>query len=160
MYWGPRPHKVAPEELTTRSAERDLQLARLQWKTLAAGVSRLTTPDPVLDRIVAKAMLDGYFLTKRWQNRYIVFDSVCYRCQWDDASTKWFYALDLMGDHATAEPLLDTVFARQGQRKPTGTRTQRRMFLRRDEYRARRQRGLLDEPATAGRCGPWPSTPG
>ena len=73
-------------------------------------------------------MLDGYFLTKRWNGQYIVFDSVCYRCQWDDASTKWFYALDLMGDHATAGRLLDTVFARQGQRKPAGTRTREGCF--------------------------------
>ena len=41
---------------------------------------------------------------------------------------KWFYALDLMGDHTTAERLLDTVFARQGQRKPAGTRTREGCF--------------------------------
>jgi hypothetical protein len=128
IFWGPRPPKVAAEELTARSAERDLALARAQWKALSAGVSRLATPDPVLDSIFAKAMLDGYFLTKRWDGRYIVFDSVCYRCQWDDASTKWFYALDVMGDHHTAERLLDTVFARQGQRKPAGTRTREGCF--------------------------------
>ena len=53
---------------------------------------------------------------------------VCYRCQWDDSSTKWFYALDLMGDHATAGRLLDTVFWRQGQRKPPGTHTHEGCF--------------------------------
>ena len=90
---------MAAEELTARSPEQAFATARSTWKTLAAGVSRLTTPDAVLNRIAAKAMLDGYFLTKRWNGRWIVFDSVCYRCQWDDSSTKWFYALDLMGDH-------------------------------------------------------------
>ena len=82
----------------------------------------------MLDRIATKAMLDGYFLTKRWNGRYIVFDSVCYRCQWDDSSTKWFYALDLMGDNATAGKLLDTVFWRQGQRKPLGMHTHEGCF--------------------------------
>ena len=91
-------------------------------------VSRFTTPDAVLNRIVDKGMLDGYFLTKRWNGQWIVFDSVCYRCQWDDSSTKWFYALDLMGDHATASKLLDTVFARQGKRKPAGMRTREGCF--------------------------------
>ena len=95
---------------------------------LSQSVRRFVTPDSILNRIVDKAMLDGYFLTKRWNGRSIVFDSVCYRCQWDDASTKWFYALDLMGDHATSRRLLDTVFARQGQRKPAGTRTREGCF--------------------------------
>jgi hypothetical protein len=122
------PPKVAPEELTTRSVEGDLAAARSAWNGLSAPVRRFVTPDSALNRIVEKAMLDGYFLTKRWSGRYIVFDSVCYRCQWDDASTKWFYALDLMGDHATAGKLLDTVFARQGQRKPVGTRTREGSF--------------------------------
>ena len=120
--------KVAAEELTGRTPEHAFELARTTWKALSAGVSRLTTPDAMLNRIAAKAMLDGYFLTKRWNGRYIVFDSVCYRCQWDDSSTKWFYALDLMGDHATAARLLDTVFARQGQRKPLGMRTREGCF--------------------------------
>ena len=128
------PPKVAAEELTGRTPEHAFEIARTTWKTLAAGVSRLTTPDNVLNRITAKAMLDGYFLTKRWHGRWIVFDSGCYPCQWDSCSTNWFYALDLMGDHATASRLLDTVFARQGQRKPTGMRSPRGLFLRRDQY--------------------------
>ena len=99
------------------------------WQGLADPIRRrFVTPDAALNRIMCKAMLDGYFLTKRWDGRYIVFDSVVYRCQWDDASTKWFYALDLMGDHETSRRLLDTVFARQGQRKPTGTRTREGCF--------------------------------
>ncbi|MBE7559604.1 hypothetical protein HS125_11885 [bacterium] len=73
-------------------------------------------------------MLDGCFLTKKWNGRDIVFDSVNYRCQWDDSSAKWFYALDLWGDHETSERLLDTVFARQGQRKPAGARTREGCF--------------------------------
>ena len=120
--------QVKAEELTARSPEHDLALARSTWKTLAAGVSRLKTPDALLNNMAAKAMLDGYFLTKRWNGRYIVFDSVCYRCQWDDSSTKWFYALDLMGDHQTAGRLLETVFWRQGQRKPLGTHTHEGCF--------------------------------
>ena len=120
--------QVKAEELTARSPEHDLALARSTWKTLSTGVSRLTTPDAVLNHIATKAMLDGYFLTKRWNGRYIVFDSVCYRCQWDDSSTKWFYALDLMGNHRTAGRLLETVFWRQGQRKPLGTHTREGCF--------------------------------
>jgi hypothetical protein len=127
-HWKADPPKVAPEELTARSAEEDLAAAHSAWKGLSLGVRRFVTPDSTLNRIVDKAMLDGYFLTKRWNGRYIVFDSVCYRCQWDDASTKWFYALDLMGDHATSGRLLDTVFARQGQRKPAGTRAREGCF--------------------------------
>jgi hypothetical protein len=73
-------------------------------------------------------MLDGYFLTKRWNGNYIEFDSVCYPCQYDDASAKWIYALDLMGDHTTSERLLDTIFSRQGKRKPAGTRTREGCF--------------------------------
>ncbi len=127
-HWNAAPPRVAPEELTTRSAEKDLEAARSAWKALSAGVARFVTPDSTLNRILDKAMLDGYFLTKRWNGRYIIFDSVCYRCQWDDASTKWFYALDLMGDHVTSGRLLDTVFARQGKRKPAGTRTREGCF--------------------------------
>ena len=128
-YWpSGTPPKVAPDELTSRSAEKDLASAQSAWKGLSPGVRRFVTPDSTLNRIVDKAMLDGYFLTKRWNGQYIVFDSVCYRRQWDDASTKWFYALDLMGDHATSGRLLDTVFARQGQRKPAGARTREGCF--------------------------------
>ena len=124
LHWGPAPRPpVAREALTGKSPERALISARAIWSALSRQVSRFDTPDQTLNNIVNKAMLDGYFLTKRWNGKYIVFDSVNYRCQWDDSCTKWFYALDLMGDHATAERLLDTVFARQGQRKPAGTRT-------------------------------------
>ncbi len=125
------PHRrpeSSPTNCLRRSAETDLEAARTAWKARAATVSRFITPDAVLNRIVDKGMLDGYFLTKRWNGQWIVFDSVCYRCQWDDASTKWFYALDLMGDHATAAKLLDTVFARQGKRKPAGMRTREGCF--------------------------------
>ena len=159
-YWSGVPFKVAAEDLTARSPEHAFATARTTWKSLSAGVSRLTTPDDILNRIAAKAMLDGYFLTKRWNGHYIVFDSGCYPCQWDSCSTNWFYALDMMGDHATAARLLDTVFARQGQRKPAGMRTPRGMLLRRDEYKTGRQRRLLESPATAGPFGRWPSTPG
>lgn len=120
LHWGPLPVRVSAEELTTRSAERDLERARAVWEGLRAGIDVFETPDTLLNRIVTKAMLDGYFLTKRWDGRLIVFDSVCYRCQWDDASAKWFHALDLMGDHVTAERLLETVFERQGRRRPAG----------------------------------------
>jgi hypothetical protein len=128
LYWSGAPPKVAAEELTSRSPEQALDRARSTWGALAAAVSRVKTPDAVLNRVAAKAMLDGYFLTKRWNGRDIVFDSICYRCQWDDSSTKWFYALDLMGDHATAGKLLETVFARQGQRKPAGTHSHEGCF--------------------------------
>jgi hypothetical protein len=127
-YWDSSPPAVAPEELTGRSFEEGLRKARAAWKALLDKVSRFSTPDPLLDRIAAKALLDGYFLTKRWDGRTIVFDSVPYRCQWDDASTKWFQALDLVGDHDMAERLLDTVFERQGRRKPAGTRTREGCF--------------------------------
>jgi hypothetical protein len=129
IHWGPSPQAAAaPEELTGKSPEPALESARATWKELSRKVSHFATPDQVLNNIVSKAMLDGYFLTKRWNGSYIVFDSVCYRCQWDDSSTKWFYALDLVGDHTTTERLLDTVFARQGQRKPAGTRTHEGCF--------------------------------
>ena len=127
-HWRGVAPKVAAEELTRRAPEQAFATARSTWKTLAAGVSRLTTPDSVLNRITAKAMLDGYFLTKRWNGRWIVFDSGGYRCQWDSCSTNWFYALDLMGDHQTAGRLLDTVFWRQGKRKPAGMRTHEGCF--------------------------------
>jgi hypothetical protein len=128
-HWGPSVQAaVPPEELTERSPEEASKSARARWAALSSQVSRFITPDQDVNNIVNKAMLDGYFLTKRWNGQYIVFDSICYRCQWDDASTKWFYALDLMGDHATSERLLDTVFARQGKRKPAGTRTREGCF--------------------------------
>ncbi len=129
LHWGPGPQvTVAADKLSQRSADRALKAARVAWSSLGGEVQPFVTPDRVLNNIVKKAMLDGYFLTKRWNGNYIVFDSVCYRCQWDDSSTKWFYALDLMGDHVTPERLLDTVLARQGQRKPVGTRTHEGCF--------------------------------
>jgi hypothetical protein len=129
LHWGAPPQPpVAPEALTGKSPENVLMSARATWAALSQQVSRFVTPDQTLNNIVNKAMLDGYYLTKRWNGKYIVFDSVNYRCQWDDSSTKWFYALDLMGDHATSERLLDTVFARQGQREPAGTRTHKGCF--------------------------------
>lgn len=128
MYWTSRPATVSADELTSPSADEAHQRARSTWKSLSEGVSRFNTPDDFLDRIAAKAMLDGYFLTKRWNGQYIVFDAVNYRCQWDSSSTNWFYALDLMGDHRTAARLLDTVLTRQGERKPAGTRTREGCF--------------------------------
>jgi len=129
LHWGPSPQPiVAAEEIAKRSADGAMQAAKATWSSFHGRVQRFVTPDQNLNNIVAKAMLDGYFLTKRWNGEYIVFDSVCYRCQWDDSSTKWIYALDLMGDHRTSERLLDTVFARQGQRKPAGTRTHEGCF--------------------------------
>jgi hypothetical protein len=128
LHWGPRFVKVAAEELTGRSAGLDFAKARSGWDSLATKLNCFETPDLMLNRIVTKAMLDGCFLTKRWDGRHIVFDSVCYRCQWDDASAKWFYALDLMGDHATSAKLLDTLFARQGQRKPAGAQSSEGCF--------------------------------
>lgn len=129
MHWGSAPQPpVAAEAIANRSFDEGLRRVHERWLSLARGISRFETPDGVLDNIYRKAMLDGYFLTKRWNGRSIVFDSVSYRCQWDDASTKWFYALDLLGDHATSARLLDTVFARQGERKPAGTRTREGCF--------------------------------
>ena len=129
IHWGPSPQSpVAAEDLSRRSAERALESVRATWNALSSSMQRFMTPDQVLNNIVNKAMLDGHFLTKRWNGQYIVFDSVCYRCQWDDSSMKWVYALDLMGDHRTAERLLDTVFSRQGQRKPDGTQTHEGCF--------------------------------
>ena len=158
-YWSGVPFKVAAEELTARSPEQAFAMARTTWKTLSAGVSRLTTPDDMLNRIAAKAMLDGYFLTKRWNGRWIVFDSGCYPCQWDSCSTNWFYALDLMGDHATAGRLLDTVFARQGQRKPAGMRTHDGCFS--DVTNIAHDGSAASWSACNGwACGRWPSTPG
>jgi len=119
---------VAPEQLTGRRFDASLKKVVAGWGALANAAARFKTPDARLNRILTKAVLDGHFLTKRWDGRHIVFDSVTYRCQWDDASTKWFYALDLMGDHRTAQLLLDTVFERQGQRKPAGTRTHEGCF--------------------------------
>jgi hypothetical protein len=129
FHWGPGPQAaVAADELSKRSADRALAAARATWSSHLGQVQRFVTPDPVLNNLVNKALLDGYFLTKRWNGQYIAFDSVIYRCQWDDSSAKWFYALDLMGDHLTSARLLDTVFARQGQRKPAGTRTHEGCF--------------------------------
>jgi hypothetical protein len=129
LHWGPSPQPtVGADEISKRSADAAMQAASAAWGSLHVGVQRFVTPDQLLNNIVDKAMLDGYFLTKRWNGQYIVFDSVCYRCQWDDSSTKWFYTLDLMGDHQTSERLLDTVFARQGQRRPLGTRTHEGCF--------------------------------
>jgi hypothetical protein len=126
--WKAEPVHVSPEELLRRSAEKDREEALQEWRSLARGIARFSTPDDVLNRLCVKAMLDGYNLTKRWNGKWICIDSVCYRRQWDDTSTKWFYALDLMGDHATSQRLLDTVFARQGNRKPAGTRTREGCF--------------------------------
>lgn len=129
LHWPATPQAaVSAEDLSRRSAEKALDAARTNWRSLHGQVSRFVTPDAVLNNIVNKAMLDGYFLTKRWNGKYIVFDSVCYRCQWDDSSTKWFYALDLMGDHVTSARLLDTVLARQGQRRPLGTHSREGCF--------------------------------
>jgi hypothetical protein len=128
LHWSASPPRVSSDELLRRSVEADLEAAQTAWRTRSVAVSRFVTPDAVLNRLVDKGMLDGYYLTKRWNGQWIVFDSVCYRCQWDDASTKWFYALDLMGDHDMAARLLDTVFARQGKRKPAGMRTREGCF--------------------------------
>lgn len=129
LHWGPGPQVIVkPDTLTKRSPDKALKAASETWAAMSRRISRFETPDAVVNNIVRKAMLDGYFLTKRWEGRHIVFDSVCYRCQWDDSSTKWFYALDLMGDHITSEYLLETVFARQGQRKPDGTHTHKGCF--------------------------------
>ena len=118
------PHApVAPQELTRRSYQESYDKAVARWQALAKNVWRFTTPDPVVNNIARKAMLDGYYLTKRWDGRSIVFDSVVYRCQWDDSSRKWTNALDLMGDHETSAKLIETTLERQGIRKPTGTRT-------------------------------------
>ncbi len=114
---------VTAEELTGKSFERELPIVRQEHARRAGAVSPFETPDRILNHIYTKAMLDGYFLTRRWDKQYIVFDSVIYRCQWDDGCAKWIYALNLMGDHETAGRLLDTIFSRQGQNKPTGTRT-------------------------------------
>jgi hypothetical protein len=129
VHWRPETRPtVAPQELTARSFEKGLCRARAVWSPILEKASRFSTPDPVLDNIYRKALLDGYILTKRWQGRHIVLDSVVYREQFDDASTKWFYTLDLVGDHETSEKLLDTVFERQGQRRPAGTRTREGCF--------------------------------
>lgn len=114
---------VTAEELTRNSFERELQIVKQEHARRAGAISPFETPDRILNNIYTKAMLDGYFLTRRWDKQYVVFDSVIYRCQWDDGCAKWIYALNLMGDHETAGQLLDTIFARQGMNKPTGTRT-------------------------------------
>jgi len=158
IHWGPNPQATVADEISKRSPDRALEAARATWSALSGSVQRFLTPDQVLNNIVNKAMLDGYFLTKRWNGQYIVFDSVCYRCQWDDSSMKWSYALDLMGDHRTSERLLDTVFARQGQRKPASTRTHEGCFS--DVTNTERDGSSASwSPVMAGRCGPWPSMP-
>ena len=128
VHWKAEPVMVAPAELTGRSFEAGLRNSHALWASCPQPSARFETPDPLLNRIIGKAMRDGHYLTKRWDGRYIVFDSAVYRCQWDDASAKWFHALDLMGDHTTSERLLDTVFSRQGSRKPAGTRTREGCF--------------------------------
>lgn len=128
-FWGPKPRApVSPRQLTEKSFDEALKGAQSAWSDQSRRVSRFKTPDTTLNNIVLKAMLDGYRLTKRWNSRYIVFDAPVYLCQWDSCSTNWFYALDLMGDHETSERLLETVFWRQGHRKPTGTRTHQGCF--------------------------------
>ncbi|HEV2328866.1 MAG TPA: hypothetical protein VGY56_08785 [Verrucomicrobiae bacterium] len=121
---------VSTRELTGRSFDRGLRRMRASWEKQSRPVARFETPEADLNNIYRKAMLDGYILTKRWNGDLIVFDSVAtgYRCQWDDSSTKWFYALDVMGDHGTAGRLLHTVFKRQGSRHPNGTRTSQGCF--------------------------------
>ncbi len=114
---------VSAKELTGKTYARELQNIKNRHARQAEKVSRFETPDEILNNIYTKAMLDGYFLTRRWDSQYVVFDSVIYRCQWDDGCAKWIYALNLMGDHETAGRLLDTIFSRQGKNKPTGTRT-------------------------------------
>ncbi|MBN2579853.1 MAG: hypothetical protein JXB10_12770 [Pirellulales bacterium] len=114
---------VAARELTGKNYASELQAARRQHALRAAGAFPFKTPDLMLDHICTKAMLDGYFLTRRWDSQYVVFDSVIYRCQWDDGCAKWINALDKMGDRVTAGRLLETIFSRQGKQKPTGTRT-------------------------------------
>jgi hypothetical protein len=129
-HWKPEPVKVQPKELLrgNRKSEIDWGGMYSVWRDLAKQVQHFRTPDETLNRILVRGMLDGYELTKRWKDQYICIDSVCYRRQWDDTSMKWFYALDLMGDHKTAERLFDTVFARQGKRKPAGTHSHEGCF--------------------------------
>ncbi|HYG35513.1 MAG TPA: hypothetical protein VEC99_12045, partial [Clostridia bacterium] len=62
-HWGPSPVKVAAEKLTKLRPERELAKAKETWLALAGKLNCFETPDPMLNRIVAKAMLDGYFLT-------------------------------------------------------------------------------------------------
>ncbi len=122
------PPRVEASELITRSVEKDRKDTLLEWRNIRNNITNISTPDKVLNRIIQKGMLDGYNLTKRWNGNWICFDSVCYRRQWDDTSAKWIYALDLMGDHNTSRQLLETIFLRQGQRKPAGTRTHQGCF--------------------------------
>ncbi|MBN2217046.1 MAG: hypothetical protein JW719_06690 [Pirellulales bacterium] len=114
---------VAAEELTGKSFESELRAVAQQHARRLENAFPFETPDRILDDICSKAVLDGYFLTRRWDSKYVVFDSVIYRCQWDDSCAKWINALNTMGDHATAGRLLDTILSRQGMNKPTGTRT-------------------------------------
>ncbi|MBN1911289.1 MAG: hypothetical protein JW818_16205 [Pirellulales bacterium] len=114
---------VAADELTGKSYVSELRAASRRHTRRIENTFPYETPDRILDNICAKALLDGYFLTRRWDSKYVVFDSVIYRCQWDDSSAKWINALNEMGDHGTAGRLLETIFSRQGKNKPTGTRT-------------------------------------
>lgn len=122
------PPAVAARELTERSFDQGFEKATTAWHRLIEQRVPFETPDPVLNAIYRKALLDGLILTKRWDGRYIVYDSVIYRCQWDNPSTSWAYCLDLVGDHRTAERILDTLFERQGIRKPGGMRTREGCF--------------------------------
>ncbi|MBP7937195.1 MAG: hypothetical protein KA354_21330 [Phycisphaerae bacterium] len=124
----PEPPPVAAKELTERSFNRGYRKAMAIWQQLAAQRMPFETPDAALNDIYRKALLDGLILTKRWDGRYIVYDSVIYRCQWDNPSVSWIYTLDLVGDHRTAEQLFDTIFQRQGTRKPGGMRTRQGCF--------------------------------
>ncbi|MCL2330718.1 MAG: hypothetical protein FWC56_05400, partial [Phycisphaerae bacterium] len=127
-HWKGQPVKATADDLKSRSFEAGLELSNKLWAPIASKPLPFKTPDEKLDRIIAKAIADGHVLTKRWNGQYIVFDSSVYRCQWDDASTKWFYALDLMGHHETCDRLLETVLKRQGQRKPKGMQTREGCF--------------------------------
>jgi hypothetical protein len=130
MNWSVQPESpaVAAKELTDRSFDRDLETVTRNWSRLAEKSSPFKTPDVVLNDIARKAKLDGLFLTKRWNGNFIAYDSVMYRCQWDSSITNWIYALDVSGDPNTASRLLDTIFSRQGIRRPTGMRTREGCF--------------------------------
>ena len=140
---------VTAGELKSRSFDAGLRAAQDQWHKLARPVTRFNTPETTLNDIVAKAMLDGYILTKRWNGRVIACDSVCYRCQWDATAPMWLYALNVMGDHLTPERILDTIFERQGQRKPEATQTHEGCFT--DPTNTKRD----GSPASYAGCNGW-----